>query len=128
MQSLRIRTLEADVSRLLAENISLRERIITLDQEAEKFNSVPFLGDGVDEVKGKLAAKLEELGTLVGELGTLPQIMKRPPTSTAQPEAGEQTSLERPNPPRRTLFGDGYEDGRLPVIVEDKYYPRKTLE
>lgn len=129
VQSLRIRTLEADVSRLLAENISLRERIITLDQEVEKFNSVPFLGDGVNEVKGKLAAKLEELGSLVGELGTLPQIMKKPPTSTAQSETGEHTSLERPNPPRRPLFGtDGYDDGRLPVILEDKYYPRRTLE
>lgn len=129
MQSLRIRTLESDVSRLLAENISLRERIITLDQEVEKSNSVPFIGDGVNEVKGKLAAKLEELGSLVGELGTLPQVMKRPPTSTVQPETSEHTSLERPNPPRQPLFGaEGYDDGRLPVILEDKYYPRRTLE
>ncbi|KAK2753944.1 hypothetical protein FQN54_007303 [Arachnomyces sp. PD_36] len=130
VQSLRIRTLEADVSRLLAENISLRERIITLDQEVEKFNSVPFLGDGVNEVKGKLAAKLEELNTLVGELGSLPQIMKKPPTSIPPPETDEHTSLERPNPPpRRQLFGgDGYDDGRLPAILEDKYYPRKTLD
>lgn len=130
VQSLRIRTLEADVSRLLAENISLRERIINLDQEVEKSNSVPFLGDGVNEVKGKLAAKLGELNTLVGELGSLPQIMKKSPTSIAQPEAREHTSLERPDPPqRRQLFGgDGYDDGRLPAILEDKYYPRKTLE
>ena len=131
VQSLRIRTLESDVSRLLAENISLRERIITLDQEVEKFNSVPFLGDGVDEVKGKLAAKLEELGTLVTELGSLPKIMKKPPASVEQPEDGErQTTLDRPTRRRAmALFdGDGFDDGRLPVIMEDKYYPRKTLE
>lgn len=129
MQSLRIRTLEADVSRLLAENIALRERVITLDHEVEKSNTIPYLGDGVSEVKWKLAAKLEELGTLVSELGTLPQVMKKPPAFTAPTDAGEHTSLERPNPPRPPLFGaNGYDDGRLPVILEDKYYPRRTLE
>jgi hypothetical protein len=50
IQSLRIRTLESDVSNLLAENVSLREQVIMLSQELERFESAKSLHDGVTQV------------------------------------------------------------------------------
>jgi hypothetical protein len=50
IQSLRIRTLESDVSNLLAENVSLREQVIMLSQELERVESAKSLHDGVTQV------------------------------------------------------------------------------
>lgn len=50
IQSLRIRTLESDVSNLLAENVSLREQVIMLSQELERIESAKSLHDGVSQV------------------------------------------------------------------------------
>lgn len=130
-QSVRIRNLECEVSRLLGENVSLREQIIKLHYELEQTTNKAVL-ESVDTVKGRLETKLSELGNLVRELG---EVQK---TSDAQ-LARKRKSLDRKSPKRspdqrnwrNTLtFSEvvGSGDGRLPPIVEDKYYPRRTLE
>ena len=129
-QSLRIRNLEGEVSRLLSENIKLREQIIKLEHELQKDPGRSLL-DNVVVVRGTIEAKLAELGRLVQELGN---VQKRDDDQSPQ-----RKHIARPSPRRspdqrnwkNTLTLSevtGGMDGRLPPIVEDKYYPRRTLE
>lgn len=130
-QSVRIRNLEGDVSRLLSENLALRERIITLHHEVEKKPGRAML-DGISAVKGRLEAKLTELGELVQELGVVTTARERRRSSKRR---SMDCSSPRRSPDQRTWrnglgcsgFAGGLE-GRLPPILEDKYFPRKTLE
>lgn len=131
MQSLRIRSLESEVSHLLSENVSLREQVITLSQEIERLEAAKMLHDGVYEIKSKLDAKLAELSHLSTDLGMLPRkagkLCEERPESVhpARPNASEPDAR-----PRMTESDSnaGADDGRLPAILEDKYYPRRTLE
>lgn len=88
--------------------------------------------DDMVTVKGKLEAKLIELGGLVQELGKV-----QPAAETYQ--SPKQRSIDRISPkispdqktwksayPLSDVAGGG--EGRLPPIVEGKYFPRKTLE
>ncbi|PYH64906.1 shugoshin family protein [Aspergillus vadensis CBS 113365] len=129
IQSLRIRSLESEVSHLLSENVSLREQVISLSQELERFEAVRLLQHGVYDIKTRLDSKLAELNNLVADLGALPRTFyskraENPRDSSqhrALPDWKSKTSDDELN------HGTG-EDGRLPVILEDKYYPRRTLE
>ena len=87
--------------------------------------------DNLDAVKGKLEKKLLELGTLVRGLG---ETQKDP----ANPPHEKRVSVNQGSPKRSpdkkkwrnalTLSEVlGNEDGRLPPILEDKCYPRRTL-
>ena len=119
------------MSRLLSENVSLREQIIKLQYEIEK-NKSQSIEDNVTSVKAKLEEKLAELGGLVKELG---QVQKNTGTRrTSKGKTARQSSPQR-SPDQRnwknvlTLSeATGGIDGRLPPIVEDKYYPRRTME
>ena len=71
IQSLRIRSLESEVSHLLSENVSLREQSISLSQEL--YEAAKMLKDGVGDIKAKLDSKLAELNSLVTDLGALPR-------------------------------------------------------
>lgn len=131
-QSVRIRNLEGDVSRLLSENLTLRERIISLHHEVEKRPGRAML-DGMSAVKGRLESKLTELGELVQELGAVTAAGERRRSSKRR--SIDRSSSKRLDPGQRTWrnglscseFAGGLE-GRLPPIMEDKYFPRKTLE
>jgi prefoldin subunit 5 len=123
IQSLRIRSLESEVSHLLAENVSLRQQVINLTQETERLESAKTLHNGVYEIKSRLDAKLAELNDLTSELGMLPRkFSKLDKADSERPKAAE--SRPQPSDPEQ----HGLEDGRLPAILEDKYFPRKTLE
>ncbi|OJD21115.1 hypothetical protein ACJ73_07547 [Blastomyces percursus] len=130
IQSLRIRTLESEVSRLLAENASLREEVIATNQELEKFKHDGQLGCEIDNLKSKLDAKLAEFGSLIADLGSLPQRRGLAGKSQQRSIGGEfQISPETAR--RRSLMKAArqvMDEGRLPAIVEDKFYPRLTLE
>jgi len=136
-QSLRIRNLEIEISNLLSENITLREQAINATQEAEKWRSAYQLGTEVRAMKDKLESKLQEVSALVQELGNLPDQAARTRSSSGRCRSGifEQVknSDEREWTNRQTIGGAQAGDrdlpeGRLPVILEDKYYPRRTLE
>ncbi|KAF2740705.1 hypothetical protein EJ04DRAFT_163462 [Polyplosphaeria fusca] len=122
-QSSRIRSLETEVSRLLAENLSLREQVLQLQNALETHTSRPSF-ENVDSVKDRLESKIQELGALVAELGQLKK-------SAAEPPCKSQTAATRRSPgERQWRSGLGLrevESAMLPTIVEDKHFPRRTM-
>jgi len=104
------------VSRVLAENLNLREEILRLQNQL--IASQPALETSeVDNVKSQLQAKLEEIGSLVAGLGLLQR--------AERPKRPQDPSTWRPVVPNLYLSG---QEPRMPAIAEDKYYPRRTLE
>ena len=88
--------------------------------------------DGVDIVKGELEAKLAELGGLVQELGN---VQKNVESQRAQRRRSLHRSSPKSSPDQKNWKNaltlsevTGGADGRLPPIVEDKYFPRRTME
>ena len=134
-QSLRIRNLEAEISRLLAENISLREQAINSAQEAERWRTSHKLITEVGHLKDRLESKLLEVSALVTELGSLPE--KAAHRSSYRRRSSIPEPVRSPDGKdwknRQTIGGviagdRELQEGRLPPIHEDKYYPRRTLE
>ncbi|KAJ6131012.1 hypothetical protein N7523_001472 [Penicillium sp. IBT 18751x] len=128
MQSLRIRSLESEVSHLLGENVSLREQVINLTQELERLESAKLLHDGVYKIKSRLDAKLAELNGIALELGMLPRKVGKLEDKFGDSDHPKATALDaRP----RAINSDcnaEVDDSKLPAILEDKYFPRRTLE
>ncbi len=88
--------------------------------------------EGVDNVKGKLEAKLAEIGGLIQELGNVQKIID---TQRTQRRRSINRSSPKRSPDQRNWKNaltlpevTGGADGRLPPIVEDKYFPRRTME
>ncbi|KAJ5909167.1 hypothetical protein N7495_001849 [Penicillium taxi] len=129
IQSLRIRSLESEVTHLLAENVSLREQVINLTQGMERLEAGKMLHDGIYEIKARLDKKLAEMNDLASDLGMLPRkaakLRNRASEEFDQPKATARDPRSRP---RDSEYDDGVDDGRLPSIHEDKYFPRRTLE
>lgn len=114
----------------MGENASLREQVIKLHYDAEKSASKSLL-ESVDIVKSKLEAKLSELGGLVKDLG---YIQKTTEKQHAQRRESVNMSSPKRSPDKRIwknalTLSEAVRgaDGRLPPIMEDKYYPRRTL-
>ena len=130
-QSIRIRNLESEVSRLLSENVSLREQIIKLHHEAETSAELVVL-ESVNNVKGNLEAKLSELGRLVQELGNVQKNVdgQRKQRRKSILRDSPKRSPDQKNWKNALTLSEvtGGADGRLPPILEDKYYPRRTME
>ena len=135
-QSLRIRNLEAEISRLLAENISIREQAINIAQESEKWRAAYKAKSEIAALTTRLEAKLQEVNTIVTELGELPE-------RTARRKSGPRKSIIVVNNARspaekewrnqQTIGGvlnaeRADQEGRLPAILEGKSYPRRTLD
>ncbi|KAF2100804.1 hypothetical protein NA57DRAFT_74401 [Rhizodiscina lignyota] len=123
-QSMRIRTLESETSRLLAENLSLREQVADLQNQLEgrRGRHGPS-ADIVSSVKDKLEAKMQEFGLLLAEL----DITARPSTTTARRKTAETSSLVEWRAVASAAAAEAGVDGRLPSIREDKPFPRRTL-
>jgi len=115
-QSLRIRSLECDASRMLAENLNLREEILRLQNQLAVSQPSCELST-VEQVKGQLQAKLEEIGCLIAGIGSTQK-------QETQRRIPDPLSW-RPKVPNLHLSGH---EPRMPSILEDKYYPRRTLE
>ena len=129
-QCVRIRNLENEVSRLLAENLGLREQILRLQTEADSRSSQELV-HYVNAIKSNLEAKLLELGTLVTTLGDIPPPIKK--TSTKERKMVRPSLTQSPdqkNWKNMCTLSEavGLQDGKLPPILEDKSYPRRTLE
>lgn len=80
-------------------------------------------------MKEQLELKLSEVTALVGELGALPEKVARR-SSQRRRQGGLisefiKPSEEREPRQRHTILE---QEGRLPAILEDKHYPRRTLE
>lgn len=117
---MRIRTLESDCSRLLAENLALRERAMHLQHTVDKqSNSLSF--ENIDFVRSQLEAKMQELGSLVASLGQ--------PQQTERRRKSQQLARHRPQERnfRSGLCIQEVEDRMMPTIDEGKDYPRRTM-
>lgn len=121
----------------MAENIAIREQAINSAQEAERLRSSQRIFRDVGRLKEQLESKLSEVSTLVTELGALPEKAKRRSSQHQRRRSGLVQLVKSPDPKdwknRQALAGvfageRQLQDGRLPVIVEGKHYPRKTLE
>jgi hypothetical protein len=122
-QSIRIRSLENDASRLLAENLSLREQVLHLQNALETQSNRPSF-ENIDAVKIRLEAKIAELGGMVAELGQLHNPDNLPRCKT------QATATRKSPDERQWRSGLGLQDvqnAMLPTIVEDKHFPRKTM-
>lgn len=89
--------------------------------------------DGLSAVKGRLESKLTELGELVQELGVVTAAGERRRSSKRR--SIDRSSSKRLDSGQRAWRNGlscsesvGGLEGRLPPILEDKYFPRKTLE
>lgn len=122
-QSIRIRSLENDCSRLLAENLSLREQVLHLHNAAESQASRLSM-ENIDAVKTQLEAKLLELGGMVAQLGQLKK------TGDRSRRKSQQLATRRSAGERQWRSGLGLqevENQMLPTIAEGKHYPRQTM-
>jgi Shugoshin C terminus len=83
-------------------------------------------------LKEQLEAKMSEVGTLITELGALPEKAKRRSSQHQRRKSGLVELAKSPDQKdwknRPAVGGVVAGEGRLPVIVEGKHYPRKTLE
>lgn len=121
VQAVRIRNLETEVSRLLAENLDLRGQIIT--QETQPNRSRNFISH-VGDVKSELDSKLRDIAALVAKLDRPVKEPRRSSAGTKLPKAKRRNSEER----MQMMDALAEQEGRLPVIIENKHYPRRTLE
>ena len=119
------------MSRLLAENVSLREQVIKLHYEVEN-SPGRSAWEKVDSLKHRLETRLTELGGLLQELedvqssATKGRPVKRKSTSRASPKRSPNQRNWKTAITLSDITGEG--DGRLPPILEDKFFPRRTLE
>jgi hypothetical protein len=102
--------------------VLLRKQVINLTQETERLEAGKMLHNGIYDIKSKLDAKLAELSNLATDLGSLPRKVGK--LCNEQTDRPKQAAESRP---RTEDIMEG-EDGRLPAIIEDKHYPRRTLE
>ncbi|KAF2117557.1 hypothetical protein BDV96DRAFT_679348 [Lophiotrema nucula] len=123
-QSIRIRNLETEGSRLLAENLSLREQVLQLQNALESHSSRPSF-ESIDTVREKLESKIQELGNIIVELG---QLKKENP----RPRCRSQTAATKRSPGERQwrsgLGLQEVENAMLPTIAEGKFFPRQTMK
>ncbi|KAL9586746.1 MAG: hypothetical protein Q9212_000692 [Teloschistes hypoglaucus] len=127
-QSVKIRNLEGEVSHLLSENILLREQIIKLQFQIDN----NLASESIGSVKQSLEAKLVELGSLIQELGNVQQdaegrraLRRKSGVKSAAKQSPDQRNWKNGLTISEVMGGA---DGRLPPIVEGKYYPRRTLD
>ncbi|EXJ54060.1 hypothetical protein A1O7_09397 [Cladophialophora yegresii CBS 114405] len=135
-QSQRIRNLETEISRLVADNISLREQAIAAQAEAERWRAASSINSEIFDLRDRLQKKMEEVSELVGEMGRIPEKVARKGRRKSRlanvgqrlSSATEEEWRHRLSMREATAAEAELNDGRLPAIREDKLYPRRTLE
>jgi hypothetical protein len=113
---------------LLAENLELRERIIQLQNELEN-DRAQQIAQNTRATKSQLEEKLLELGALISNLGNEPVRKKAPQGMIVARESLSRSPAQKD---WRNMYTMGEVvrglEGPLPPIMENKSYPRKTLE
>ena len=115
-QSLRIRSLELEVSRLLADNLELRNQVLHLQNEVSSAQKKASTS-AARRVKDEMRAKIVALSRIVDGIDDAEEV-ERP--------RGEKKPVEGNWRERQTLT-ELMRDTALPTISEDKLYPRRTL-
>lgn len=131
-QSQRIRNLEAECARLIAENVALKEQTIAAQVEADRWRNANNVGKEILDMKERLVTKVNEMSLLLVEMGQIPEGAAKKgrrksrmsaSESRAEMEWKSRQSMREAAAAERDLL-----DGKLPPITEDKPYPRRTLE
>lgn len=81
-QSIRIRSLESETTRLLSENIELREQVIKLQAVLDKRDRSKATLENVETTKKQLEGKVAEMQEIVKSLG---QVISFSPQGTTPP-------------------------------------------
>lgn len=109
----------------------MREQVINLQNELDSRPGKALLEE-VGLIKDKLDIKLAELGGLVFDLGRTQKtvIAASSPSRRRSRRKSPKRSPDQRNWRNALTLSEvtGGQDGRLPPIVEDKYFPRRTLE
>lgn len=119
-QSLRIRNLELEVSKLLSDNLDLREQVLSLQNEVENARRQAS-GDAIRQMKQDLRMKIAELNGLVDGMDDDTQ------EERVVPDKERILSPSRQQYRERQPLAELLQDAVMPTISEDKQFPRRTL-
>lgn len=123
-QSLRIRGLELEVSRLLQTNLELREELLrarNAEHNARKESSK----EGVRGFKEEMMAKLRELSGIVEGIEEMRENQEE---QLEEREDRRMSILSQMEFRERQPLADLMRDCQMPTIDEDKSHPRRTLD
>lgn len=128
-QSLRIRNLENETSRLLADNLGLREQVLRLQLELDD-GKARRIADSTSIIKAQLEVKMLEIGALINNLNQAPTPEKSSPKTGKIMRGILDQSPDQRNSKNTWTLSEAIanQEGRLPPILENKSFPRKTLE
>lgn len=91
-------------------------------------NHAERIAESSRDIKKQLEDRMQEISALLSGIGNVS------PSSRRQSKGGENArsspSPDQKNWKNRCTMSDAVngQDGRLPAILENKHYPRKTLE
>jgi hypothetical protein len=117
-QSLRIRSLEVEVSRLLSDNLDLRNEVLHLQNELY-IEKTQAANNAAKKVKADLLAKIDALSAVVHEIEESEEVELPDVLKAKRPVEG--------NWRERQPLAEIMQDSQMPTIAEDKLYPRRTL-
>lgn len=123
-QSLRIRSLEIELSRLLHTNLELREELLrsrNAENDARKQSST----EGVRGFKEEMMAKLKELSGIVEGIE---EAKEDDSAMILEKEERRMSALSHIEFRERQPLADLMRDCQMPTIDETKSHPRRTLE
>lgn len=123
-QSLRIRGLEIEVSRLLQTNLELREELLrarNAEQDARRQSNT----EGVRGFKEEMMAKLKELSGIVEGIE---EAKEEKADDTLAQEERRMSVLSQMEFRERQPLADLMRECQMPTIDEDKTLSRRTLE
>ena len=123
-QSLRIRSLEIEVSRLLQTNLELREELLRA-RNAEHDARRQRNKEGVRGFKEEMMAKLRELSGIVEGIE---EPREEKVDETAAREERRMSVLSQMEFRERQSLAELMRDCQMPTIDENKMHPRRTLE
>lgn len=123
-QSLRIRGLEIEVSRLLQTNLELREELLRA-RNAEHDARRQSTTEGVRGFKEEMMAKLRELSGIVEGIE---EDKQQRADDTQEREERRMSVLSQMEFRERQPLADLMRDCQMPTIDEDKIHQRRTLE
>ncbi|KAF2210142.1 hypothetical protein CERZMDRAFT_46115 [Cercospora zeae-maydis SCOH1-5] len=122
-QSLRIRSLELEVSKLLSDNLDLREEVLSLQNEL--YNArMQASSAAARRVKQDLKAKLAELSGIIDGIDEDDVVVE----GREIPEKARILSPSRQQYRERQPLAELMQDTQMPTITENKTFPRRTME
>lgn len=117
-QSLRIRSLELDVSRLLEQNLDLRNQVLHLQNELYKAQ-VHASSQAARKVRDGMKAKLAELSAIVDAIEDEEEVELPQSLRPGRPIEGQWRE--------RQLLTEIMRESQMPTISEDRDISRRTL-